>query len=275
MDDFSLLQNAILDYEKTIGAKSTEKYITSEYECLHPILIDEYSSKICKECGIEVSSGLLYEKEWRYYGASNRRNSDPTRCQMRKVDERAIFKDLENMKFPEHIIIKANEIYLDSTQNKIYRGNTRKAIIFACVFHAFKLYGKPQSYDTLKDTFKIERKIVLKGLKYINLNASKDSEIRSVHITPVEIIKEIMEKYNSNEKQVSDVLELYEKIKNKTSLVRRGRPQSVAGAVVYYYICQTRNDISLKDFAKSVHLTELTINKMLNEIKELSSNWVI
>ena len=42
---------------------------------------------------------------------------------------------MSNMGFSDRIIEKANRIYDDVANGKIYRGNSRKAIIFACIFH--------------------------------------------------------------------------------------------------------------------------------------------
>ena len=38
------------------------------------------------------------------------------------------------MNVPDNIIKEANKIYQHVVGNRIYRGNTRKSIIFACIF---------------------------------------------------------------------------------------------------------------------------------------------
>ena len=44
---------------------------------------------------------------------------------------------------------------------------------------------------------------------------------------------------------------------------------SVASGIVYYWIIIKNKDISLKDFAKKVSLSELTINKISKKIVEI------
>ena len=133
-------------------------------------------------------------------------------------------------------------------------------------FHSYKLEGNPQSCESLIEVFNLDRKIGLKGLKHVNLNAPKDSNIRTTYITPQNLIQEVMDKFNASDDQVKEVIKLYEKIKNKSSMLNRSRPQSVASGLVRYYILLKEKDISMDEFKSKVKLSELTINKMAKEI---------
>ena len=75
-----------------------------------------------------------------------------------------------------------------------------------------------------------------------------------------------MDKFKATEEQKLEVNELYKKIKNKSSKINRSRPQSVASALTYFWICYKGIDISLKEFAKKTDLSELTIDKLAKEI---------
>lgn len=228
----------------------------------------------CVQCGEEITCKILHEKEWRYYGSSDsKRMSDPNRVQIRKVDDRTIHKDVESMGFSETIVNRANTLYKQVTKAdngyRIYRGNSRKAIIFACIFHAYKLSGKHQTPEHLIKLFGLNRKNGLKGLKIVNVNAPKDSKIHTTHITPVHIITDIMDQFKASPQQKSEVTALYEKIRNRSSKLNRARPQSVAAALTYYWIRKTGLDISLREFANTVKLSELTINKNAKEIQAI------
>lgn len=271
MSDFILFNQALEEYKKT---KVTEEEVKSEEEegahCFHNNIISEKGVNVCVDCGEEVQNNITHDKEWRYYGQSDtKHSSDPNRVQMRKIEERSIFKDVENLGFSESIISKANKIYAQVTQGKIFRGNSRKAIVFACVFHAYKMSGKPQSHERLIQIFNLNRKTGLKGLKYVNLYAPKESKIRTTYITPKNLVNELMTKFSASEEQTQEVIQLYEKIKNKSSRLNRSRPQSVASGLVYYWICKKGKDITLKEFAKKVILSELTINKIAKEITDV------
>lgn len=263
--DFKLF-NQLLSTPKDVG-EETEK---SVYLCKHDNVIDEKGLMECTDCGHQISRNVSREKDWRYYGSSDSRHtSDPNRVQLRKSSERTIFKDVENMGFSDKIVIAANTIYFQVTQDKIFRGASRKAIIFASVFHAYKLSGQPQPHERLIKIFKLTRKVALRGLKYINLYAPKESAIRTTYITPENLVQDIMNKFSATIIQINQVTELYKQIKNKSSRLNRSRPQSVASGLVYFWICQQNKNISLKEFTEKVSLSELTVNKIAKEIESI------
>jgi transcription initiation factor TFIIIB Brf1 subunit/transcription initiation factor TFIIB len=238
--------------------------------CKHKNISNENGSVLCFECGKELEKTLYQDKEWRYYGVSDsRRTSDPNRVHIRKIDDRSIYKDVENMGFSDKIIHLANQIYLQVTKGQILRGNSRKSVVFACTFHSFKIKENAQTHDKLIKIFNLNKKTALKGLKYVSLNAPKDSLIHTTYITPENIIEDIMDKFNAKEEQKKEVIDIYNKIKNKSSKINRSRPQSIAAGVVYFFICYKNIDVSIKHFAKKVELSELTILKIAKVVSEV------
>ena len=239
-------------------------------DCNHKNIITENGVSLCETCGKEIEKTVYQDKEWRYYGQSDsKRTTDPTRVHARKIDDKNIFKDVENMGFSDKITSLANKIYLQVTKGQILRGNSRKAVIFSCIFHAFKIMGKPQSHEKLMKIFELNKKASLKGFKYVNLNAPKDSLIHTTYITPVNLVEDIMDIFNSTKEQKKEIIHIYEKIKNKSSKINRSRPQSIASALVYFWISYKNIDISIKDFARKVSLSELTILKLSKEISDI------
>jgi transcription initiation factor TFIIIB Brf1 subunit/transcription initiation factor TFIIB len=265
MSQFELFNQALAVY-KTIKPIKTE----GEHKltvCSHSDVTNEAGMITCVSCGEEIQHTITHEKEWRYYGPSDgRRSSDPNRVQIRKTEERNINKDVQNMGFSETIVTKANKLYTQVTKGQIYRGNSRKAIVFACIFHAYKMSGKHQTPDNLVKIFGLTRKNGLKGLKIVNVNAPKNSKIHTSIITPVHLVNDIMNKFRASSGQKKEVIKLYSRIKNRSSKLNRSRPQSVAAALTYYWIRKKNIDITLKDFAKKVDLSELTINKNAKEV---------
>jgi len=272
MSEFQLFKQALDRYEKN---KPLEYNVSSDEEnqttpCEHTAVYTDKGVTVCTDCGLEINRTLSQDKEWRYYGQSDtKRVSDPNRVQLRKTEDRSIYKDVTNLGFSESIVSKANKIYSQVTQGKIFRGNSRKAIVFACIFHSYKLSGNPLSHDRLITIFKLDRKTGLRGLKYVNLKAPRNSDIRTTYITPINLVEEIMDKFDASDAQKDEVKNLYEQIHNKSSRLNRSRPQSVAAGLTFYWICKKQKDISLKDFTKKVTLSELTINKIAKEIAEV------
>jgi transcription initiation factor TFIIIB Brf1 subunit/transcription initiation factor TFIIB len=240
--------------------------------CKHAHLVTEYSSVLCKDCGIEL------RKDEPVHGwKSNPRYDNPNSCSQqtsefyvkRYVKEKSIYSDVQNMNISEHIKDIANSIYTDVCQDKVHRGVRRKAIIFASVFHAYKLDDNPQSYETLIHIFDIQRKDALKGLKYINENISRQSPIRTVYITPEHLIREFLAYFSISEERKAEIIALYHQVKNKSSILNRSRPQSVASGIIWYWIKLNRNQLDMKEFTSRVDLSELTIVKMAKEVSRI------
>ena len=215
MTDFDLFDLANKETQSvdisTLCARDIDK--CDLFECKHTNIINENGNCLCVDCGEEISKDILNDKEWTYYGnVDTKHMSDPTRCQVRKLEERTIYKDVKNLGFSEKIINTANKFYSQVTNGKIFRGNSRKAIVFATIFHAFKLSGRPQSCETLINIFKLDRKAALKGLKHVNLNSPKESPIRSTYITPINLIDEIMDKFITTQAQKDEVKKIYQEV---------------------------------------------------------------
>jgi transcription initiation factor TFIIIB Brf1 subunit/transcription initiation factor TFIIB len=267
--EFALFDQMLEEYKK-IKVSDEEKELSESDECTHENIINEKGMSVCVDCGEEMQYKNTHDKEWRYYGQGDTKNSsDPNRVQMRKSEERNIFKDVENLGFSDKVVARANKIYAQVTKGKIFRGNSRRAIVFASIFHSFKLGGHPQSHERLIRIFNLNRKTGLRGLKYVNLYAPKDSKIRTTYISPVNLVEEILEQFSATKDQKQEVIDLYEKIRNKSSRLNRSRPQSVSSGLVFYWTCLKGKNISLKEFAKKVQLSELTISKISREISDV------
>jgi len=274
---YQFLDNVVLSNAKSSGKtmddicekESKRRVYSPSYvvQCIHPQWTEENSTHICMDCGMMIEKELSYEKEWRYYGLRDTKHqSDPNRCNLRKVEDKSIFRDVEKLGFSDKIISNANMIYEQVTQNRIFRGNTRRGIIFACIFHAHKLIDNPQSCDSLVEIFQIHRKTALKGLKYVNLNLSREKFPTGFQIDTPHLIREIMLKFNASESKIREVIQIFQVIQNRSSLLNRSRPQSVACGVVRYYILEHNPEISTEYFRSKVRLSELTINKIVKEI---------
>tara|TARA_B000000609_G_C24177342_1_gene355062 strand:+ start:1730 stop:2572 length:843 start_codon:yes stop_codon:yes gene_type:complete len=239
-------------------------------ECQHKNIKAEGISNICTDCGVILSKDFSYEREWRYYGlVDTKHNNDPNRCSIRKSDEKNIEKDVEKFGINAKIIEKADELYNIVTENKIYRGNTRKGIIYACVYHAYLLNNTPKSNEELITIFDINQKIALNGLKFVNLNLPSDSKCRNYEINTKHLISEIMDNFNATTFQKNQVISLYTKLENRSSLLNRSRPQSVACGIVRFYILKVNPTVSLDYFKQKCKLSDLTLSRIVKEIEKI------
>ncbi len=244
--------------------------------CTHSTLLSDKGAILCGECGMEINNFITpnpemkHMDEWKYSGINDMKHStDPTRCYVRKIKDKTIYQDLQNMNISDHIKDIANDIYIEVCGDKIHRGSRRKSIVFACVFHAYKLDNCPQSCETLIRIFKIKKKEALKGLKFINDNASKNSPIRTIYITPEHLINEFLQSFKVSSDKKEEIVKLYFFIRDKSATLNRSRPQSVASGVIWYWIRLHQRQINVKEFTKKVDLSELTVTKMAKEVARL------
>ena len=117
--------------------------------------------------------------------------------------------------------------------------------------------------------FLLVEKLDLKGLKHVNLHVSKESKIHTTYITPINLVEDIMDQFSATNVQKNEVIDLYKRIKNKSSKLNRSRPQSTASGLTYYWIRKKNIDITLKEFSKKAELSELTIDKIAKEIEKV------
>jgi transcription initiation factor TFIIIB Brf1 subunit/transcription initiation factor TFIIB len=247
--------------------KLDEKDITEI--CLHKNSIINNGVEICDECGIEIYKELSLEPEWRFYGENDsKHNSDPSRCHMRKIEEKNIYKDIEKYDFSTDISRETNISYLEVTKGQIRRGNFRKSIIFACAFNAFKNQNNPQNPEELRDKFELSKKEASKGLTFYNLNKN-DKKKKPIYISPISFIPRIMQKFNANENHIVRVTELYNKITNRSRLLNRSNPQSVVAGLIYYYFKLIGGNINCPKFSKMVKLSDITISRISKNISEI------
>lgn len=260
----------IFDVERDNRDNIRDKEDIKSSMCSHINTINESGTYLCRDCGLELSKVMSYEKDWRYYGSDDtRKNSDPNRCHIRKVEDKSIFKDVEIFGFSDKIVNTANDIYAQVTKGKIYRGNSRKAIIFGCVFQSIKINGKSYTCESLREIFKLDRKIILRGLKHVSLNAPKSTQVRNKNGTS-ELLDEYIIKFGINGDDREEIFDIYNKIRSRSTIVNRSRPQSVISSLIYYFLCKKNgsNNVNIKDFVKKVKLSELTICKISKEIEE-------
>jgi len=247
-----------------------------ESMCLHTIIISEQGSILCGECGLEMNDKDTQDKEWKHYGLNGNKNLmdlvDSNRSYIRKSKDKTIYQDVQNMNISDHIKDIANDIYIEVCGDKVHRGARRKAIVFASIFHAYKLVNEPKSCESLMKIFKVQRKDALKGLKFINDNISKTSPVRTIYITPEHIIHEYLRYFSVSEEKRDDIVQLYNFVKGKSETLNRSRPQSVASGVIWYWIKIHRRQIGVKEFIKKVDLSELTVTKMAKEVARICGN---
>jgi len=261
MSEFDTLESILENYDKPEELKEAAT-------CAHSS-VTEGARGFCRECGVEVHSKVSMEREWRYFGDQGQKN--PNRVLARKENVRTIYADVEHLGFADNVVHLANQIFIELCGNQIYRGNPRKSLVFAVIFHAHKILGKAQSLHRLSQIFNVGRKISNRGLDFTNLNRKRSPILASnvFYITPDCFVDEILDFYKGTNEQRQEVLKICKSLKNKSSKLNRAKPFSVAAGIVFYWMSQSNINVKLKDYSAKCGLSELTINRIVREINNV------
>lgn len=243
--------------------------VCEKQTCSHSNSIPIKGMMVCTECGEEVQGDDT--KEWKYFGLSNTHETiDPTHFFVRKTRDRTIYDDVQHLDICDRIKDLANTIYVDVCGKNIHRGSTRKAIVFASFYHAYKMDGNPQSCENLIPLFKIQRKEALKGLKYMSEYAPQFRT--GVCITPEHLIVEFAKKFKVSSECCKEIVNIYHKTMDSSRMLNRSRPQSVASGIIWYWLTTNNKSITLEEFTKKVELSELTVSRISKEIGRILSS---
>ena len=189
---------------KTLDDLSEKKEIT--VECCSNIENYVYGECeiLCKVCDKTIND-ILNIPEWRYYGSSDTKRVNPTRCGMpvnvllpgsslgtsinnkgniydrisvrqnwnsmpyKERSKYKVFMEIGSRcnqhKLPNIISETAKSLYSIIAETKISRGQNRKGIIAACVFNACKECKVPRSIKEIAKIFEMNSKVLTKGCK--------------------------------------------------------------------------------------------------------------
>lgn len=257
----------------------------SEYEecdsggCPHDNKDVDGDYVFCADCGEQLFKQADFSQEWRYYGhKDNKHSRNPARTTSSVRDEKNIKRDVEGLDLPADIVNEADILYKKVTENRIYRGANRKAIIYACVFHAYKNSGQPVDSNGLRTVFNMSRKAISSGLRVYN-KAMKHCKEKT-YIRPVDLIPNILKELNADQSHIDNAVRLFERVIANSKMIDKrdkklataakkittSNPQSIATGLTYYYCHLMGKDIPKDRFSKVANLSIATIIKMAKEI---------
>ena len=238
---------------------------------------DDSGIAFCTQCGLELKT-LDFHQEWRWYGSSDNRTSrDPSRCHHSRITPKGIQSVFHshNIEISHAMMDMVEARYKRVTEvegNKVLRGQGRKSIVAACLFHVYKEMFEFRTSRYIRELFKIEQKNMSLGMtKYYN--AFPDA--RTQHISPESLIPWVMKLTGVDRQHYRRIIAITRYIQATSELLERSNPQSVAAAIIFFYLCLNREYMSKLDitkalFAKKAHLSEITVTKIVHEIAVIS-----
>ena len=248
-----------------------------EPQCEHKIVMSTGDFEVCTDCG-DSKEVLSYDAEWRYYGPQDNKSSkDPSRCRYSSTTtSRNIKKALEVRKIPDAMVEATIQKYHAVVGNKTMRGEKRNGIIAICLWVSLREQGDYRTVTEVGGLFDLERKNLYKGLQTYSLAFPQD---RTITLRPVDLLARTMKLANIDHVHLEDLKKMFEQLENRSQMLGRSNPQSVAAAVVWLFLClhpnvKAHHRISKALYAKKVSLSEITISKLAKEaLKKLPNSF--
>lgn len=229
--------------------------------CDHLDTVKEEGSIVCCKCGLRLSDTLI-DTEQRYYTPGD--STTINRHHTRKSDARSLYGDLEKHGFPKPIMELSNTYYIQIINGQIYRAKMRTAIVFACVFNAFKALKEPRSPEEIAKIFGLDKKGISRGLKLFS--SFFKGRIGNDHITALHLVPKLLADLNINNPLIlEDLTKLFEFVERSSQLYKSSAPQSVAAGLIWYYLKRAKIAVTKQQFTKVVGLTDITFTKLADE----------
>jgi hypothetical protein len=164
-------------------------------------------------------------------------------------------EDLEGMGVVDQVKDIANTLFIKTVGSRIVRGNTRRGLVFGCIFVAYRMIDKTQNPNVLLKLFDIPRKHALKGL-YI-LNVSCPDVRKFTHMNAYSTCKCILESLGYAW-AIDEVYAQYVATITRPDFPHR-RIVSVLGGVIYSWSLVNAKDLSITQIAQHSHVSSSTL----------------
>ncbi len=248
-------------------------------ECKHENKYeDDTGMTVCSNCKMEFED-LNFEQEWKYYNDTNFDGKDPSRCHKTRTTGKNLGDVFSETGWEPSPAIKAG---IQIKYNKIVKGDTirgkkRKAIIAVCLFYVNMEFGEYRTSDFIRKMFKLTKKEMSSGLTTYH---AVFPESRTKEIKPSNLIKWILSLVGIPDEHYRKIKIITSYMEDASVLLKRSSPQSVASAVIYFYLClnmplKSSLKLTKNRFAEKVLLSDITVTKLVKEASLVSETIII
>lgn len=184
-----------------------------------------------------------------------------------------ILRELRDKPFPEVVKISATSKFQDFYSDKTHRGQKRLSLILGCVYDSFREFNEIKDIYDLAKQLGLSEKLVGSAIKNFRISQSTKNSLSNTttrYLGPLDIVPGILEKmgYLGN---CPDLKLVYERIQGKSDILHRSKPQSVAHALVYYYLTTSGQSVDIEKFCQGNGPCVMTVKKIVDEISLLES----
>lgn len=240
--------------------------------CTHETVSEVEGMTVCAACGVEVGVEFDHEPEWK-------KGLTSSRCRFVTRTARSLDDLTKKIGLSEAVSARVEEKYRKVVGDRTMRGNSRTAIVAACLMYVFMDIGQSRSPAEIAAMLDLDIKHLNPGMTAY-YEAFPEDRVR--HLTPTILLHRVMVAVSLPDSSMIDGISVahltrLEKMINHLSgsaLLKRSNPWSIAAAIVSLYLesfpgiaAAIRYDSSR--FAKLVSLSTMTLHKLSKEAAEL------
>lgn len=176
-----------------------------------------------------------------------------------------IRKELEFLNLSSEIVEITNDLFLQTCGKHIHRGQFRKSIICACLFHAFLVQKCPQNFDVIKSWFKLDNHFANKGYNLVKLRVSSVLYLYENYVdTATMMLRRLHYQADSSFHDFLTSHSVKEFIESKNMK----RMHVAVACVIYLFLQEKLNkSMMLRDFCNITQINLQAVENMMRNIK--------
>lgn len=187
-----------------------------------------------------------------------------------KRKEKSLKEDLKKANFPPEIISKADEVF-SQMNSGLKRGVRRKQLMFFCVQNAYNILGIPEDPSRLAILCGITSSEMMKASSMCS--PSKISyQSPPVRWYPKDFLRVYYQKIidmdiiSLSDETLKDIESICEEVMLKSSELQDEKPQTVAAAIIVFYLGLHGCAIDKKKYTEIFSKSDMTIQKVKNRV---------
>jgi len=247
----------------------------AEYESDNSSLYDYETDTNDEE---ENYSAYDYDNDYENYYADTQHCYDGTeqhpeftkRHSLPKNMDKSIKQELKKIGFPVNIIAKADEIF-NKLEAGTKRGKRRRQMMFFCVKTAYNALGIPEDPNKLAKMCGITRADISKAQSMCAPTKTsykapiicyEPSDFLNIYYQKIQDLNII----NFSDGTFYEIKEICEEVMEKDEELYDEKPQTVAAAVIVFYLSIHGLTIEKKRYKEIFGASDMTVNKLRNRV---------
>ena len=189
-----------------------------------------------------------------------------------KLKEKSLKPDLINAGFPAEIVTKANEIF-NKLECGLKRGVRRRQLMFFCVQSAYNKLKIPEDPSRLATMCGISHSEMMKANSMCSPSKT-NYKAPLTHWTPHDFLSVFYQKLVDldiimySDSVFEDIESICNEVMDKSPTLREDKPQTVAAAILVYYLGLHGIGIDKKSYSEIFSRSDMTIQKVKNKVAQ-------